>query len=449
MKSLKSMTVLLCLLCLSLSSMAQVINWTTGLNWATIQEKAKKENKYIFLDFFATWCGPCKKMEKEVYVNDTVASFFNASFIAVKVQMDKTKADAPEVQSWYAEAEQLGKQFKIQAFPTYVFVAPDGNVSHQVSGYQNVEDFVAIAKTALVPGRKYNDPNEKYYALLKQFEQGKMEYSQMPSLIDKAEELQDLKSTNAILKQYKDYVRTLKPAEWLKPDILRVLSRGPIYTTSRLSASFFNLFYTQTKKINSVLKKTGFAEKVVENVIYSEEALPFMKTAGYGKKLDAGAELDWNKLAEMIAKKYPKPYVDRTILIAKIDWYGANRNTDKFYKNYLQYIDQYGLEQIDKQGQMAPGWVNYHAWGIFTTSTDKKLLETTAKWMAVVIESEPGNFLYIDTYANLLYKLGKTKEALLWEEKALKLAHEWKDEQGIKECTVAIQKMKKGEPTWN
>jgi thiol-disulfide isomerase/thioredoxin len=72
----KLTTLALTFLCLSLSGIAQGINWTIGLKWLAIQEKAKKENKYIFLDFYATWCGPCKKMEKEVYVNDTVARFF-------------------------------------------------------------------------------------------------------------------------------------------------------------------------------------------------------------------------------------------------------------------------------------------------------------------------------------------------------------------------------------
>src|SRR5205807_219920 len=69
------------------------IKWTEGLTWEQVKEKAKKENKYIFLDCFATWCGPCKLMDKEIYTNDTVGSYFNDKFISVKVQMDKAKND--------------------------------------------------------------------------------------------------------------------------------------------------------------------------------------------------------------------------------------------------------------------------------------------------------------------------------------------------------------------
>jgi thioredoxin-related protein len=450
MKSLKSMTVLLCLLCLGLSSIAQGINWTTGLNWAAVQEKAKKENKYIFLDFYTTWCGPCKKMEKEVYVNDTVASFFNANFIPVKIQMDKTKADASEIQSWYADAEQLGKQFRIQAYPTYAFLAPDGRLSQQVSGYQNAQNFVEKAKTSLEPGRKFNDPNEKYYILLEQFNRGKKDYQQMPYLFDKAMELNDINTAKEISKEYKAYLAGLKQQKWFTSATLVFLAQLPLSSSS----PFFPLFFKETKKVNNVTKKNGFAEKVVENVIFKEEALPFMEASGYGKPItqggpNASAELDWDILAESISKKYPRSYVERTVLMAKVDWYEANRNINLFYKNFIQYIDKYGLEQIDKRGKMAPGWVNFHACDIFMLSEDRAILKTTAKWMKNIVDQEPENCMYIDTYANLLYKLGDSKKALEWEVRALNIALKEKYDQDAKEYSKVIEKIKKGKPTWN
>src|ERR1044072_2926152 len=69
------------------------IKWTTGLSWEQVKQKAKAENKYIFIDVFTTWCGPCKMMDKTVFINDTVGTFFNQHFISVKVQMDRTSND--------------------------------------------------------------------------------------------------------------------------------------------------------------------------------------------------------------------------------------------------------------------------------------------------------------------------------------------------------------------
>jgi tetratricopeptide (TPR) repeat protein len=50
------------------------------------------------------------------------------------------------------------------------------------------------------------------------------------------------------------------------------------------------------------------------------------------------------------------------------------------------------------------------------------------------------NHMYLDTYANILYKLGNKEEAIKWEEKAIALGGDYND---------TLEKMKKGEKTWN
>ena len=49
-----------------------------------LMEKAKSENKIIFLDFYADWCAPCKQMDKEVFQDNRVGEFFNENFINFK-----------------------------------------------------------------------------------------------------------------------------------------------------------------------------------------------------------------------------------------------------------------------------------------------------------------------------------------------------------------------------
>ena len=58
--------------------------------------------------------------------------------------------------------------------------------------------------------------------------------------------------------------------------------------------------------------------------------------------------------------------------------------------------------------------------------------------------------MYVDTYANLLYKVGRTAEAMKWEEFAIEKANE-RGEQGKDFLEVykdTLDKMRKGEPTW-
>lgn len=87
-------------------------------------------------------------------------------------------------------------------------------------------------------------------------------------------------------------------------------------------------------------------------------------------------------------------------------------------------------------------YVNNDAWFVFKASSNKKELESALAWQEEVIKNDKPNAEAYDTYANLLYKVGKKDEAINWEEKALKMdpTSEWKNN--------ALEKMKKGEPTW-
>ncbi len=57
--------------------------------WAAIVKKAKAENKIIFLDAYASWCGPCKLLQKNVFTRSDVGELFNKNFINVKVDMER------------------------------------------------------------------------------------------------------------------------------------------------------------------------------------------------------------------------------------------------------------------------------------------------------------------------------------------------------------------------
>jgi thiol:disulfide interchange protein len=56
---------------------------------------AKAQKKPLFFDAYASWCGPCKTMEREVYTDPKVAAYFNEKFISIKVDMEK--GEGPEL----------------------------------------------------------------------------------------------------------------------------------------------------------------------------------------------------------------------------------------------------------------------------------------------------------------------------------------------------------------
>ncbi|MFM7401482.1 MAG: thioredoxin family protein, partial [Bacteroidota bacterium] len=100
---------------LSSSVFAQGIEFFHG-SWPEALTKAKSEEKLIFVDAFASWCGPCKRMAKESFPDPKVGELYNASFICLKIDMEK-----PE------NAEFAGK-YPVSSYPTLFFIDADGKI---------------------------------------------------------------------------------------------------------------------------------------------------------------------------------------------------------------------------------------------------------------------------------------------------------------------------------
>ena len=100
-------------------------------NFASILTKAKAEKKLVFLDAYATWCGPCKLMERNVFTDKNVAEFYNKNFINARIDMEK------------GEGRDIAAQYGIRSYPTLLFLNGEGEVVGKELGYLNTEDFGA------------------------------------------------------------------------------------------------------------------------------------------------------------------------------------------------------------------------------------------------------------------------------------------------------------------
>ena len=114
----------------------------TGISFRDLTFKeamkvAKVEKKLIFLDCYTSWCGPCKMLAKKIFPDPTVGEFFNEKFVSL--QMDMEKAEGPE----------LGKKYKVGAYPTLLFIDEKGELKHSVCGYMSAEALLQQAQVAL------------------------------------------------------------------------------------------------------------------------------------------------------------------------------------------------------------------------------------------------------------------------------------------------------------
>ncbi|MDR0800985.1 thioredoxin domain-containing protein [Fluviicola sp.] len=102
-------------------------------------EKAKQAKKPLFVDVYATWCGPCKQMAATAFIDPEVSTFYNASFVSLK--LDGEKNDGPEVMSKYG----------ITAYPTLLYFDASGNLAGKVVG-------ALQAKQLLLKGQEIASP---------------------------------------------------------------------------------------------------------------------------------------------------------------------------------------------------------------------------------------------------------------------------------------------------
>jgi thioredoxin-related protein len=416
---------------------ASGIAWVEDLNWQQVLKKAKKENKYIFVDCYATWCKPCKQMDMEVYTKDSVGDLLNAKFISVKVQMDSTKNDNAFTRSWYKTAREMGIAYRVAEFPTFLFFSPDGEVVYKEFGYKEADKFVQVALDALTPSKQY-------YALLRAYKKGKKDYVTMPNLITMAKQLGDTTSYRPLLTDYYGYLQSQgKDNLYAKENIEFIAS-----TISKSSQSPFSMFYPDGSEVDKVMQKEGYAKKVVDQVIFKEKANPFLAAA------EGKAEPDWTILYNNIAKDYKGDYADRNVLEAKLKWYQVKGPMLKYATVLNDKMEKYGS---DTTSVVEDFRLNNWAFLIWQEINDVAELKRIIGWMAGVArrgEKATGVYvnywpLYIDTYANLLHKVGDTQEAIKWQELALTKARELAIDKGdIKAIEKNLEMMKKGEPTW-
>jgi len=119
----------------------------------------------------------------------------------------------------------------------------------------------------------------------------------------------------------------------------------------------------------------------------------------------------------------------------KVNYYLTRKDFPNFEKEIVAYMKSYNDKMTD-------GDLNSVAWAVFQNCADMSCVSNILDWSKRLKDN--GEAGYVDTYANILYKLGKKDDAIALETKALGLAGD-SDKAGLQET---LDKMKKGEKTW-
>ncbi len=111
----------------STAAAQQAVRWQTNLDAA--RQTAAQSNRLLLIHFWSETCGPCARMERDVFSRPEVAATLEANYVPVKVNVRQFPMTA--------------QQFGVTSWPTDLVVTPHGQVLDRSVGYQPPAAYVA------------------------------------------------------------------------------------------------------------------------------------------------------------------------------------------------------------------------------------------------------------------------------------------------------------------
>ncbi|OCA74676.1 thioredoxin family protein [Chryseobacterium arthrosphaerae] len=356
-----------------------VLAWAQGIkfedgNFASILAKAKKEKKLIFVDAYASWCGPCKLMVKNIFPLQSVGDYYNAHFINAKIDMEK------------GEGIDLAKKYNVKAFPTYLFIDGNGEAVHRTLGYVEEKDFIQFAKDA-------EDPNRRLTSLKQQFEKGE----KAPEFLKNLAVLtiyNDPEFAGKVLNRYFGQKASLDQED------VQLLLSGVQTTESPL----YKIFQDKKEDIQKFLPADRY-EKFDKNI----------KLNTVAKKAYNADTKTWNDSYFMTEtqKFLSKEEADKILKRMKANRALKNKDIPAYEKLIMELYQDYSAASSEE--------LNSLAWNFFENVSNKASLEKAIVWAQESVKKDQ-NYANTDTLANLYNKIGDKKNAKMWAEKSIEIA---------------------------
>ena len=122
----------------------QGIEWENG-RWEEVLEKARLSEKLIFVDVYTNWCGPCLKMDKDIFPDREVGTFFNNKFLSIKIDAEDE-----------GQGKSLARQYDVRAYPSLLFIDKEGTLISTFVGLRNEHELIDIGQQTVKLYKQYD-----------------------------------------------------------------------------------------------------------------------------------------------------------------------------------------------------------------------------------------------------------------------------------------------------
>lgn len=423
---------------------------TTGIafqkgEFKAILEKAKAEDKLVFMDVFTTWCGPCKMLDRNTFSDEEVGKKFNAQFVSYKLDAEK------------GEGIDIAAKYAVEAYPNMLFINGNGELVHRVVGYIPAEELLKNAEAAA--RKKANMKPISWYEANYPAKKGDKNF--MEGYVTQLK--MDGKDNSKQLEEYIGLLslveKSTQPAVDLVVENLQQL-KGPAYEMLAQIAREADKHDEEVvgAAVNGL---NGLKIKMLEKSIETKDPKLLAQLIQVIKETEgddaetqiANIELEYAKGVgdiEMVRKKTEA----KAVSLMKLKAADLEKKNREMYLQYKEQIDQelQGQDttaaEVKQMMQMYKKLYTYNtanqlnnlAWSYVEKMKDKADWSKALEWSARSLELNR-DAMFLDTYANLLYRLGKQKEAIKIETEALAKA----DPAQKVDYQATLDKMKKGQ----
>lgn len=108
----------------------------TLTSWQLASKRARAGKRLVMIDFYTTWCEPCKTLDETTWKDDRVLAWLREHTVAMKIDAEKEVA--------------LAQEFGASGWPTMIFCDADGEEYGRITGLVDPTKFLAYAEQ-LVP----------------------------------------------------------------------------------------------------------------------------------------------------------------------------------------------------------------------------------------------------------------------------------------------------------
>lgn len=360
-----------CLACIAWCNTAQATLTIIEQDYTLARRTAAQERKLLIIDFYTTWCAPCKVLDKTIFRNDSVAARIGQDFVVLRYDAER---DTPH---------HLSLKHHIASYPTTIVMNADGKLIRKMyglgSGISLLENYLNLLQES-----RSLDSQQIYLSGYSPI----VDESLYPAF-------------------YKRYVRRIAD---IKPGDLSEYWKDH-HPDNEVGFDIFAYFGRAPKEIVDyfLAHKTTFESQfgqadvtfVIANLVSERfsKAIKEKSEAGYKAAIEFAATHLTAREQEIYIQAYE---LEMNMALGRWD------RAASIVKERIR------LKKIDENG------INYFCWTVYEQCSDQKKIMQALQFMKSVINTKP-SYATLDTYARLLAKSGAKADAVTVMKQAIEM----------------------------